>query len=484
MKNFIYGIKSQESRKEYPSRLRIYFDFLELPGLLDEQADAFIKKAKENGISWVRQSIIDFVTHYRKRVEEVKNLSAGTMHNYFDAAEKFVICNDEITPGAETIMWDRIKRGLPEKNNHANDRAPTKEELRKLVRYPDQRIKAIVCVMASSGIRLQAWDYLKWKHVTPITNAEYLRKKKRQEELEKKQPSSSNNNNIVITKEDEEKIVAAKLIVYAGDGAQYYTFITPEAYHELKIYMAFREKHGEEINVESPIMRDTFPTTNVKNSARRALAKYPKRLKSSGIKKLLHRALWEQGIREPLAEGQRRHEFKAAHGLRKFFDTCLENARVKQLNVALLISHKTGMADHYRRPIEETVLEDYLNAVDLLTIGHDDDNDNSKSSMLLQKEVVELREKSKEENYNIKGWLAEREEEIEEVKARMEILQANTSNLFKLFIQQNAFTDVEGENGELILYAWDKENGPIETAKMIKEQQQQQLQKEKEAQQA
>jgi hypothetical protein len=104
--------------------------------------------------------------------------------------------------------------------------------------------------------------------------------------------------------------------------------------------------------------------------------------------------------------------------------------------------------------------------------------------MLLQKEVVDLREKSKEENYNIKGRLAEREEEFEEVKARMEILQANTSNLFKLFIQQNAFTDVEGENGELILYAWDKENGPIETAKMIKEQQQQQLQKEKEAQQA
>jgi hypothetical protein len=24
--------------------------------------------------------------------------------------------------------------------------------------------------MASSGIRLGAWDYLKWKHVSPITN--------------------------------------------------------------------------------------------------------------------------------------------------------------------------------------------------------------------------------------------------------------------------------------------------------------------------
>jgi hypothetical protein len=47
MKNFIYGLKSPESRKEYPGRLRLYFDFLGLSGSsssLDEQAEAFIKK--------------------------------------------------------------------------------------------------------------------------------------------------------------------------------------------------------------------------------------------------------------------------------------------------------------------------------------------------------------------------------------------------------------------------------------------------------
>ena len=35
--------------------------------------------------------------------------------------------------------------------------------------YTDDRIKAIVSVMASSGIRVGAWDLLKWKHVSPIT---------------------------------------------------------------------------------------------------------------------------------------------------------------------------------------------------------------------------------------------------------------------------------------------------------------------------
>ena len=63
--------------------------------------------------------------------------------------------------------------------------------------------------MISSGIRLGAWDYLKWKNVDPITD-------------------------------NEGKIVAAKLDVYNGDIEEYYTFITSEAYNALKEWMDFR----------------------------------------------------------------------------------------------------------------------------------------------------------------------------------------------------------------------------------------------------
>jgi hypothetical protein len=44
------------------------------------------------------------------------------------------------------------------------------EEIRKLVEYPDRRIKPIIYTMCSSGIRLGAWDYLRWKAVSPRTN--------------------------------------------------------------------------------------------------------------------------------------------------------------------------------------------------------------------------------------------------------------------------------------------------------------------------
>ena len=68
-----------------------------------------------------------------------------------------------------TLKWKKIARGLPTGRKSANDRAPTLEEIQKLVEYPDRRIKPIVYVMVS-GIRIGARDFLRWKHVTPITN--------------------------------------------------------------------------------------------------------------------------------------------------------------------------------------------------------------------------------------------------------------------------------------------------------------------------
>ena len=57
--------------------------------------------------------------------------------------------------------------------------------------------------MVSSGIRIGAWDYLQWKHVSPITN-------------------------------DNGEIIAARLLVYAGDPEEHYSFLTSEAYSALK----------------------------------------------------------------------------------------------------------------------------------------------------------------------------------------------------------------------------------------------------------
>jgi hypothetical protein len=185
--------------------------------------------------------------------------------------------------------------------------------------------------------------------------------------------------------------------------------------------MDFRASYGEEITVESPLIRDIFRMKNVVNSARAGLAKYPQQLQYDGVKRLINRTLWDQGLREPLAQGQRRHPWKAAHGLRKFHYTALENARVKELNVALLTDHKTGTSkDNYRRQIEMRALQDYLGAVDELTIGYDENDYNPNKTMLLQKQVLQAREKSEQENYAILGKLAEKDKQIDELQKQQQ----------------------------------------------------------------
>jgi hypothetical protein len=78
--------------------------------------------------------------------------------------------------------------------------------------------------MIFSGIRAGAWDYIKWGNVFLM-----IRNK---------------------------QLVAAKMIVYAGEPDEYFTFISPEAYYTLKSWMEFRKNSGEIIKAESWLMRN------------------------------------------------------------------------------------------------------------------------------------------------------------------------------------------------------------------------------------
>lgn len=167
---------------------------------------------------------------------------------------------------------------------------------------------------------------------------------------------------------DKQVIVAAKIIVYAGSPDKYYSFLTPESYTALKEWMDYRALHGEKITGESWVMRDLWRTTNIRRGANRSLATNPRQLKASAIKKLLQRALWGQNLRPSLQEGQRRHEWKSAHGFRKFFKTKAERA-MRPIHIELIMGHSSGISDSYYRPTEAEMLADYIRAIDHLTIN-------------------------------------------------------------------------------------------------------------------
>jgi hypothetical protein len=85
--SFMYALKSSEARRQYPKRLKMLFDFLGLPGSLEEQANEFLDKARQN-IQWSQDSIMKFLDYHKERVRR-KELAAGTLKNYYRAAKLF-----------------------------------------------------------------------------------------------------------------------------------------------------------------------------------------------------------------------------------------------------------------------------------------------------------------------------------------------------------------------------------------------------------
>ena len=140
----------------------MFLDYLKLEGPLEKQARQFLSKAK-NDPQWAEENFMQFIGFQIERVKRGE-ISESTISNYYKATNLFCEMNNLI------LNWKRIRRGLPLGREASNDRAPTIEEIQKLVEYPDRRIKAIIYTMVSSGIGLGAWGYLRWKHVTPMTN--------------------------------------------------------------------------------------------------------------------------------------------------------------------------------------------------------------------------------------------------------------------------------------------------------------------------
>jgi hypothetical protein len=388
---FLHAMKSPVTKTKYSRRLEMFFDFLKIPGEnLKEQCLTFVNNGQSN-VNWVFTNILKFVLFHKERIHK-KEISGATLINYLKAIKLFCEMSDL------SINWKKITRGLSRGKRYANDRIPIISEVRKIVEYPDRRIKPIVYTMCSSGIRLGAWDYLKWKHIIPILN-------------------------------DKNEIIAAKIRVYADEEEEYISFISLEAYSHLREWMKYRKEAGELVTEESWLMRNLWDVTTPTG---KGLATIPVKLKPSGIKRLMERALWGQGVRTMLKDGKKRHEFQVDHGYRKFFKTRCELGGMKPINIEKLLSHSTGISDSYYRATEQELLDDYLKAMDSLTI----DERNK-----LKKRIDSLEEKNEDEKYIIKAKLQERDEQINQLIKKQEKFEI----LIQSLIESGQFSPIGKE---------------------------------------
>lgn len=87
------------------------------------------------------------------------------------------------------------------------------------------------------------------------------------------------------------------------------------------------------------------------------------------------------------------------------------NSGMKSINIETLMGHSIGISNSYYRATEEELLDEYLKAVDFLTI---------EEKYKLEKQVIQLSQRSKEENYMIKGQMLEKEEQIQTMMQKQE----------------------------------------------------------------
>jgi integrase len=328
LRNFLLGFRSDHTKYSYLKKLRAFCGF---SGLSVNEIVAMTRSDPKK----LEQIILSFVNWLGGR-----GVSGSTIRQHVQAIKHLLIMNDL----ENSLNWEKISKVMPKARKIGLDRAPTKEEIRKLLEYADVRLKALILLLCSSGIRIGSVEHLRWKHVVPVEYQGYK---------------------------------FAKLIVPVskGGGETYVTFITPEAYEALLEYKRLREAEGEDLTPESPLIRIVkWSKAEDKGTPLPALSKT--------LRNELHNLWIKAGLREK--SGNKPQEVKAVHGFRKFFATRLENAGVGRLIVETLMGHRISVASNYYKPSENELMAAYAKAIPELTIS-----EALESKLELQKRLAE-----------------------------------------------------------------------------------------------
>ncbi|MGD0477265.1 MAG: site-specific integrase [Nitrososphaerales archaeon] len=285
-----------------------------------------VGKSPDGFVTDVKRHPKKFEEDFIRFLQETSRKSAPSTTAFFrDSLKRFLELNR-----VNNVDWNYINQFLPKVKKSGQDRAPTTEEIRKIVEIADLRMKCLVLFLCSSGARIGTVEYLRWKDIEEI---------------------------------EAENQKFAKVIGYRGEPEEYTTFITPECHWHLLQYKGLRESIGERVTpssfvfVTEPNKRD-FDQRNVKGVSVKTL------------KNQLGELLNQIGMRSVIVEKEnyRSYEFKQAHGFRKFFKTRMEVVGVKTTYIETMMEHSTGVQKSYFKPTAAELAKEYAKAIDELTI--------------------------------------------------------------------------------------------------------------------
>jgi len=151
-----------------------------------------------------------------------------------------------------------------------------------------------------------------------------------------------------------------KVVLYAGDISEMFTFLHPEASKALTEYFEWRKSKGEVLTGESPVFR---------SNSHLASSTEPKPMTMMVMQSIMFR-LWRHSGIKRIKTGKR-FNLASTTCFRKRFDTVLEfNHEVSMGVVQYLMNHDGYLSGkHYRRPTVEQVFQAYEKASSQLMVS-------------------------------------------------------------------------------------------------------------------
>lgn len=310
--NFLHSLKSGKTKDIYSHALKQFMKFYHI-----EDYTSLLRASD------IEDKIKDYIISSVDR-----QLSTSFIKIFLAAIKNFFEMND-----IENIRWRKLKRFMGEETPAHEDRCYTYEEIQTLLNTADIKLKAIILLMASSGIRVGALSIARLAHLKRIGDL-------------------------------------YKISVYEGQKGKgkYYTFCTPETAKAIDTYLQFRERYGEKLTADSPLFRKDFDIA-FQEAARNQVI--PSSYHS--IRMDVFNCLVKSGVRtiDHVDSFRNRKEVKMTHGFRKFFETQLVNAKLHEVIIRKLTGHseRNNLTQLYSRQTPEEMLIAYETAIDALTIN-------------------------------------------------------------------------------------------------------------------
>lgn len=317
-------LKSDSTKKVYLQNINYFREYCKVKDF-DSLLDIPPKK--------LQMQIEDYVIYLKGTI------SPNSIPTRYWAIQAFFEINDVM------LNWKKIRRLFPAKVKKSGYAPWTTKDIQKMLEVAtDVRSRALIHLVASTGVRIGAIQEMKLKHIDDIP------------------------------------LSCKSVLVYPDDPEEYYTFLTTEASSVLDRYLQKRKFDGEELMPESPVFRRMYKIAKAKAIP----------LGERGMSVIIQRLIKKAGLRSLENKTGLRYNIQQDHGFRKRFNTIMKlNNSINHNLVEKMMGHKRGLDGVYLTPTVEELFNEFQKAIPDLTVDDSERIKLEKKKLEQDKDTVE-----------------------------------------------------------------------------------------------